>query len=77
MRIRVIIRKIVKAIRMATQPWQDRDKVKHEIQEARKLVPPLPWTVNQGWPGHRDVTRRDGESQEAWIIRRDNHRKEF
>ena len=74
MKIRVVIRKIVKAIRVATQPWQDRDVVKREVQEARRLVPPLPWTVNNGWPGHQDITKREDESQEAWIVRRDNHR---
>ena len=73
MKIRIMIRKIARAIRRASQPWQDRDAVRQDVQKARKLAPPLPTT----WPGHRNVTKQDGESQEAWQIRRDNHRKEI
>ncbi|KKL48089.1 hypothetical protein LCGC14_2328980 [marine sediment metagenome] len=60
------LEKLEEAIKRLFEPWQDRDKVRAEVQAARVRIPQIAITISANQP-----TKREDETQLEWQTRGD------
>lgn len=65
--MRKFFRKVARAFRHFFQPWQDIDKVRAEVKNARRNASRIARQVPVDQP-----TKRVDETQAQWVKRRDN-----